>query len=137
MSYGLSGKKLGGIFGFRAKHMVSYAENLNLLYEDLDSYVKGGFFSVVIAENEAAAKNICGILCERGISALVESDNGEFSAEDLPKNTLLVGWKNQVKGYELTTPRVAVLSTVPENREGAYSASSKLKRKKKKKHHCL
>ena len=133
LGQGMSGKKMGAMFTFRTKHMVSYSENIELLCEDIESYRRGGYKIYLIAENEAAAKNICGILCDRGISALVESDNGEFSAEDLPKNTILVGWKNQVKGYELTTPRVAVLSTVPENREGAYTASSKLKRKKKKK----
>ena len=133
LGQGMSGKKIGAMFTFRTKHMVSYSENIELLCEDIESYRRGGYRIYLVAENEAAAKNICGVLCERGISALVESDSGEFSAEDLPKNTLLVGWKNQVKGYELSTPKIAVLSTVPENREGAYTASSKLKRKKKKK----
>ena len=133
LGQGMSGKKLGAMFTFRTKHMVSYSENLELLCEDIDSYKHGGYRIYLVAENEAAAKNLCSILADKGINALMEAENGEFDIDSLPKGIVLVGWKNQIKGYELTTPRVAVLSTVPENREGAYAASSKLKRKKKKK----
>ena len=133
LGQGLSGKKIGAMFGFRTKHMVSYSENLELLCEDIDSYKRGGYRVYIVAENEAAAKNTCSLLSERGINALTESESGEFDAGALPRGVVLVGWKNLVKGYELTTPRIAVLSTVPENREGAYTASSKLKKKRKKK----
>ena len=128
-----AGKRQGALFAFRTKHMVSYSENIELLCDDIESYRRGSYRIYLIAENEAAAKNLCSLLSDRKISALIESDRGEFEAATLPKNTVLIGWKNSVRGYELTTPRIAVLSTVPENREGAYAASSKLKRKKKKK----
>ncbi|MBE6593975.1 MAG: transcription-repair coupling factor [Ruminococcaceae bacterium] len=133
LGQGMSGKKLGAMFTFRTKHMVSYSENLELLCEDIENYKRGGYRIYLVAENEAAAKNLCSLLADKGINALTETESGEFSIDGLPKGLVLVGWKNQIKGYELTTPRVAVLSTVPENREGAYTASSKLKRKKKKK----
>lgn len=132
LGQGLSGKKLGAMFTFRTKHMVSYGDNLSLLCEDILSYERGKYRIYVVAENEAAAKNLCAMLGERGIRAIPETENGEFSAENLPENLVLVGWKNAIKGYELTTPKAVVLSTVPESREGAYSASSKLKRKRKK-----
>lgn len=132
LGQGMSGKKTGAMFTFRTKHMVSYSDNLELLCEDLESYRRGGYRIYLLAENEAAAKNLCGLLCDKGFSALCETESGEYTAQTLPKNVILVGWKNIVKGYEMTTPRVAVLSTVPESRESAYSSSSKLKRKKKK-----
>ena len=56
LSYGMSGKRLGGIFGFRTKHMISYAENFKLLCEDLTAYMRSGHRLAVIAENEAAAE---------------------------------------------------------------------------------
>ena len=132
LGQGMSGKKLGAMFTFRTKHMVSYSENLELLCEDVQNYKRGGYRLYVVAENEAAAKNLVNMLNERGLSAVCETDNGEFTFETLPQNVILVGWKNIVKGYEMTTSRVAVLSTVPENREGAYTASQKLKKRKKK-----
>ncbi len=133
LGQGMSGKQLGAMFTFKTKQVVSYSENLDLLCEDINSYKRGGYKLYVICENEAAAKNLSSVLPERGISALLEAENGEYTAETLPKDTVIVGWKSYIRGYELSVPRVAVLSTVPENREGAYVASSRLKRRKKKK----
>lgn len=132
LGQGMSGKKLSSMFNFRTKHVVSYSENLDLLCEDVENYKRTGYRLYIIAENEAAAKNLCSLLNDKGISAVSETDNGEFTADTLPKNVVLVGWKHIVKGYEMTTPRVAVLSIVPESREGAYLASSKIKKRKKK-----
>ncbi len=132
LGQGMSGKRLGAMFNFRTKHMVSYSENLELLCEDIESYKRGGYRLYILAENEAAAKNLCSVLNGKGISAVSETDSGEYTFETLPKSVILVGWRYIVKGYEMTTPRVAVLSTVPESREGAYTASSKLKKRKKK-----
>ena len=132
LGQGMSGKKLGAMFTFRTKHMVSYGDNLSLLCDDLASYHQGGYKTIVMAENEAAAKNLCSILQERGFSALVETDEGDFTAQTLPKSLVLIKWKNFIRGYEMTAPRLALLSTAPENREGLLSAAGKLKRKKKK-----
>ena len=117
LGQGLSGKKLGGMFNFRSKHMVSYCENLDLLRDDMDAYRKTGYRVIITAENQTAAKNLCEILCDRGERAVVEAENGEFSIKDLPRGIALVRWKQYVKGYELTTPRIAVLTTCPESRE--------------------
>ncbi len=133
LGQGMSGKKLGSMFTFRTKHAVSYSENLELLCEDIESYKRSGFKLYIIAENEAAAKNLVSLLGGRGITALLEADTWEYTADTMPKNTVLVGFKHIVKGYEMSTARAAVLSTVPENREGGYSAAQKLKRRKKKK----
>ena len=132
LGQGMSGKKISAMFNFRTKHVVSYGDNLALLCEDMESYKRAGYRLYALAENEAAAKNLCTMLCERGFSATCESEIGEYTAENLPKGVVLVGWRSFIKGYELTTPKIAVLSTVPESREGAYSASSKLKHRKKK-----
>ena len=59
MSYGLSGQKLAGMFGFRSKQMVSFGENYDLLYEDLSSYSERKYRTYLLAENETAAKNLC------------------------------------------------------------------------------
>ncbi len=134
LGQGMSGKRVGAMFAFRSKHMVSYIENLELLCDDIEAYKRGGYRIYVIAENESAAKNICGMFTERGISALCESESDEYSIDSLPRGTVLVGWKQAgVRPYELTTPKIAVLSTVPEDRDGGYSGAAKLKRRKKKK----
>ncbi|MBE6545810.1 MAG: transcription-repair coupling factor [Ruminococcaceae bacterium] len=132
LGQGMSAKKLSAMFSFRSKHMVSYCENLELLCEDLEAYRRGGYRVILIAENEAAAKNLCALLRDKGFSALTEVDEGEYTVATLPKETFMVTWKQYLRGYELTVPKIAVLSTAPESREGALTAGGKLKRKKKK-----
>ena len=104
LGQGMSGKKLGAMFTFRTKHMVSYCENLELLCEDLDGYKKGGYKIVLIAENEAAAKNLSNLLVDRGISAVVETANGDYTIDTLPKNVVYIKWREYIRGYEMNTP---------------------------------
>ena len=130
---GMSGKKLAAMFNFRTKHMVSYSDNLALLCEDIDGYRRGGYRVIVTAENETAAKNLAGLLTDRGFTAIVEAAEGEYTVANLPKNLIMVVYRHFIRGYELTSPRIAVLSTNPESRDGAMSAASNLKRAKKRK----
>ncbi len=136
LGQGMSGKKLSAMFTFRTKHMVSYCENLELLCDDLEGYRKGGYRVILIAENEAAAKNLSVLLKERGYGVWTETEAGtdtEDEAVALTPATVLIKWRQYIRGYELTVPKIAVLSTAPESREGSLSAGGKLKRKKKKK----
>ena len=130
---GMSGKKLAAMFTFKTKHMVSYSENYDLLCEDLEGYRKAGFKIIVMAENEAAAKNLCGYLCDKGFSAMVEADIGDFTVENLPKNTIMIKWRQSIRGYELTSSRIVVLSTNPDARDGALTGVGKLRTSRKKK----
>ena len=132
LGQGLSGKRLGGMFNFRTKHMVSYCENLDLLCEDIDAYGKTGYKVIVTAENEASAKNLCNMLGERGICAIAEVKSGEYTLSTLPKGTVLVCWTEYVRGFELTLSKLALLSICAEGREGALAAGGIIKRKRKK-----
>ncbi len=132
LGQGLSGKRLGGMFAFRSKHMVSYCDNLELLCEDIDSYRKAGYRIIITAESEASAKNFCTLLEERGIRAISEARLGEYTIDNLPKTVVLVRWREYVRGFELTTPHIALLSICPESREGALAGGGIVKKKKKK-----
>ena len=133
LGQGMSSKKLSAMFNFRTKHMVSYGDNLALLCEDIEGYRRGGYRVIVTAENETAAKNLCGLLCDRGFKALVETAEGDFTSENLPANIILVVYSRFIKGYELTGARITVLSTNPESRDSALSSVTNLKRSRKKK----
>ena len=132
LGQGMSGKKLAAMFTFKTKHMVSYCENLDLLCDDLEAYRRAGYRVLLTSENEAAAKNLSSMLKDKGFSAVIETDRGDYTADSLPPSVIMIKWRHSIKGYELATPKIAVLSTAPENRDVAYSAASKLKRKKKK-----
>ncbi|MBE6538764.1 MAG: transcription-repair coupling factor [Ruminococcaceae bacterium] len=129
---GMSGKKLSGLFGFRTKHTISYAENLELLKEDLRSYSQNSFRSIVMCENEAAAKNMKELLSDEPYSVYTAVDEGDFNADTLPRGAVLIVWKEHISGYELPVPRIAILSTNPEGRMGAKKVSSSLRSRTKK-----
>ncbi|MBQ8848973.1 MAG: transcription-repair coupling factor [Clostridia bacterium] len=129
LGQGMSGKKLGGIFTFKTKHMVSYCENLDLLCDDLDGYRRNGYSIVLVAENEAAAKNICVLLREKGFVAVMDDSD----SKSVDRSVITVVWKHFIRGYEMTLPKVAVLSTCPESRDGSSFSSGGLKKRKKKK----
>ena len=129
LGQGMSGKKLGGMFTFKTKHMVSYCENLELLCDDLDGYRRGGYRIILTAENEAAAKNLNTLLRDRGFVSVIDNED----KPDLSENAIAIVWKRYIRGYELTIPKIAVISTCPESRDGSVSSSGALKRKKKKK----
>ncbi len=131
LGQGLSGKRLGGMFSFRTKNMVSYCENLDLLCEDIESYKKAGFRIVLTAENESSARNLCEMLDGRGLRALPEASEGEYTVDTLPKTVVLVRWREYVRGFEMITPRIAVLSVCPESREGTPVGGISKRRKKR------
>ena len=86
LGQGLSGMKLGGMYNFKTKHIVSYTENLDLLCDDLNSYKLTGYRVIITAENEASARNLCQMLEDRGIKALPEAESGEYTIDKLPKS---------------------------------------------------
>lgn len=124
---GLSGKSTSGVFHFKTKQTVSYEGRTDLLIDDLEQYIASGFKTVVLCENEIFAKNLCGALNEKGISASAQSTD-EFSVGD---GEVVLCFGSQFKGYELSTPRVAVLSTDPAGRSGINSVSRAMRKKKK------
>ncbi len=131
LSYGMSGRRLGGIFGFRTKHMVSYAENFKLLCEDLTGYMRSGHRTVVIAENEAAARNLAEMLDEEGFDSVIPTPDSEASAKDLPKGIVTLVFREYLYGYELIVPKIAILSTNPDSRTGSVASAALRSRKQK------
>ena len=123
---GLSGKNTSGAFYFRTKQTVSYDEKTDLLFEDIEQYLSGNFAVGVLCENEVFAKNICGLLEERGISATIEPD-------EISHGEVGLYFKKQFFGYELTSARFCLLSTDKEGRNGGINSVSKSLRRKKKK----
>ncbi len=124
LSYGMSGRRLGGIFGFRTKHMVSYAENFKLLCEDLTGYMRSGHRLAVIAENEAAARNLAEMLDEEGFDSVIPAPGSMRSAADFPRGMVTIIWREYLFGYELIVPKIAVLSTNPDGKTGAISTAA-------------
>ncbi|UKI13470.1 MAG: DEAD/DEAH box helicase [Oscillospiraceae bacterium] len=131
LSYGMSGRRLGGIFGFRTRHMVSYADNLRLLCEDVTRYREGGYRIAVIAENETAARSLADLFADAGIPAAIPAPGSADTPDAMPRGTVLIHWRSYLFGYELMVPRIAILSTNPDSRTGSLSTSPAVLRSRK------
>ena len=127
LARGLSGRKLGGMFNFRTRHTASYAGNYKLLLEDLVAYERGSWKVLIETENETESTNLCGYLKDNGFSAKQNA-----SVDELEPGEVSVSHSSAVRGFELITPRVAVLSTLQDERI-AGAAASKLRKKSAKK----
>ncbi len=124
---GLSGQRLAGIFNIRTRHTVSYAGNFQLLCDDLTSYTSSGYRVFIAAENATAAENLRGMLSDAGFHAYLSADTGDFTPRSLPAGYILIRASGGVRGYELTVPRIAVLTTCPEARR-ATGGATKIKK---------
>lgn len=131
LAYGVSDKRLSGMFGFRTRQPVVYSDNYNLLCEDIVAYMHSGYRVMIMAENEVEAKNLCGILRDADFNAVVESAGLERSVSDIPNNVIYIKWRECLFGYELISPRIAVLTTNTDARTGSLNAPQKSLRSKK------
>lgn len=131
LAYGVSDRRLSGIFGFRTRQPAVYSDNYNLLCEDLISYFKGGYRVIIMAENEVSAKNLAEILEEADFPAVVESRDCERGLSEIPKNVIYIKWRESLFGYEFITPRIAVLTTNTDARTQSLNAVQKSGGKKK------
>ena len=99
-------RQLAGIFTFRTRQTVSYAESENLLLEDLHGYVQSGYYCIVETENELAAKETEALL--RDADFLL--DDGKTSVRDRVAGKVRVVYGSMLPGFELSLSKIALLS---------------------------
>ena len=108
---GLSGKALGGLFGFRTKHALATSDNDELLREELEGLSKGGYRMILMAGDENRAKNYAGLLSESwGIKAYYISADELPELSRLPRGEAFVVAGSPTSPFELPSPRCAIIS---------------------------
>ena len=105
--------KLAGLFGFRTRRSVSYAEKPALLLEDLSSLLAGFYRTVVLTENAAAAEAQMEALREAGHTPVLLSPDAVCDLS-LLKGAVGVTYGTYPSGFELLVPKIALLSCLPE-----------------------
>ena len=105
---GISATRLGGLFGFRCRKTVSYGRNASMLLEDLRTYRKGLYRTVIFSDNIRGAQSLASSLADEGIDALSAYGEG-FDFSKMPEGAVAVA-VGRTAGFELITPRIAVLS---------------------------
>ena len=91
LSYGVSDKRLSGMFGFRTRQPVSYADNYNLLCEDIIGYQHGGYKVIIMTENEKEL-----------IKLIRENDNPEQAL--MTATVIILGFLKQHESFEAQVP---------------------------------
>ena len=129
IAHALGERRLGGLFGFRTRHTVTYVENEELFLEDLNNYATGGYRALVLTENEVMARATEEMLREKGFVVVPEAE----TPEQMERGTVSVLYKNALAGFELTVPRFAILALGADARVGSLSLSGKSAIRKKKK----
>ena len=122
-------RRLSGLFGFRTRHTVSYADNLPLFLEDLHGYVQSGYRCLILAENATEAKTLADTLRDAAFVVVDEPEN----AADLARGTVAITYQNALSGFELPMPMFAVLSARPDARGGSLSLSAMAGARKRRK----
>ena len=104
---------LAGIFGFRTRRTVSYFGKESLLCEDIATLVGGYYRTIVLCENEKESEAVAEMLAGRGAAVMRLAPDGTDYAL-LNDGTVGVTFGVYPSGFELFVPKIAFLSTAPD-----------------------
>ncbi len=107
-SGGVGNIRTSGIFGFRCRKNVSFGGNFTMLKEEILNYQRGMYRVLILAENREGAGSLVSTLYDEGIMASVV-ELSDFNISGAPGGSIFVA-VGDVEGYDLITPRIAVLS---------------------------
>ena len=106
---GVRESRLFGLFGFRCRRTVAYGGNPTMLYEDLSSFRKGLYRTVIVTDTRQGRDSLVSTLADADIATIPldpESDVDVTAAEG-GKIFVTVG---ATEGYDLISPKIAVIS---------------------------
>ncbi len=125
------GTKLSGLFSFSTRHTVSYAENFELLCDDLRHLIADRNRILIQAETAAAATSLQKMLADAEFNARVIPQNYDFA--QLDEGGIGILSHGYCAGFEMPARRAAVLSVIPEGHSGSLTVSDKRRIAKKRK----
>ena len=110
-SGGVGTLRTSGLFGFRTRRTVSYGDNPRMLLEDVGTLRRGGYRILILVERPEGIRSLIETFTEVDMPA-IEVDGETLTPEKMTPGTVYVAVGAVDEGYELITPRIAVLSTV-------------------------
>lgn len=118
-------RRLSGLFNILTKQTVSYADNIDLLLDDLAIYRDNKYNIMLMCENETMAKSLQGILTERQIPTVINADSFTTSVPNII-------WGKNLSGFELAVTHFTCMSLYT-NPNSLYRAVTSRKKTAKKK----
>ncbi len=105
-------RREGGLFGFRARRLPTYADAPRALSDDLTVFLAEKYIIFIVAENRASASGTVEYLTDLGISAVMAQE--ELTLDACVRGTVYVTVGQVSGGYELLAARLAVMSLLPD-----------------------
>ena len=113
---GVGTLRAGGLFGFRCRRATSYGGNGSLLIEDVKSFRRAAYRTLILTDSRQGADSLVGSLASEDIYATAVYDSEQFDISATEGGTVFVG-VGAYEGFELLVPKIAVLSMArPEGR---------------------
>ena len=109
-SSGLGNLRASGLFGFRCRKTVSYGDSPRMLIEDLVGFRKALYRAVIICDNKQIAESLTSSLLDSDIAAVPAYNKADFQFSSLQPGQVAVDIGKISEGYELITPKIAILS---------------------------
>ncbi len=110
-------KREGGLFGFRARRLPTYADAPRAMVEDLTAFIAERYTIFLVCENRAGATGTMEYLTDLGISAVAVTDGQTLA--DCERGRVYVTVDRISCGYEIIGAKLAVMSLHPDtNGEG-------------------
>ena len=109
-SSGLGNLRTSGLFGFSCRRTVSYGDNSSMLIEDISAFRKTMYRVLILCENKQGAQSLISSLSESSIATVPIYDFPDFDFDTVKPGQVLVDVGNVSEGYDLVSPRIAVLS---------------------------
>ena len=132
-SGGVGSMKTAGLFGFRCRGGVSYAERYDLLREDCRHLLDSGYRVLLLTGARAEEEALSTRLREDGFVPAPAMPEGEFLTPGRQSGVLYTATVRPdiaPTGFELPTSRVAVLSLLPDEHALRRTRTARPKRKK-------
>lgn len=95
---------LGNGISLKSKQIVSFHGKLEYLYDDLTKWDKTGFTVVILVQNKDKAKNLFGVLKDKGYNCIVSSD------KEVKKSAINIVPGFLKNGFEYADPGFVVIS---------------------------
>lgn len=106
---GIGSLKLSGLFGFRCRRTVAYANNPRLLHEDLTAYRRGLYRTLLVTDSRAGADALAEALRGADFAPIPVYDKPDFDITKAPGGEIFIT-VGDTEGYDLISPKLAVLS---------------------------
>lgn len=119
------------IYAFNTRHLPSYSGNTELLVEDIGRYSGEGYTTVVICGSDVESGNISKMLNDEGFTAFNADKYEEMPERDGKKAPVLLMTGDFNAGFELASPKIAIMDLAGSSVKHSRPAYIKKTKKKK------